>query len=404
MTMKFESLVRIDDLLGEAACRAWNGFFPSKKGPPPEGPGRILVSKLRGVGDVVLALPLLKHLSDSGARVIFLGGEENYRLVRGLAYVDRVYHVNLYTIWRSTRLFTLIGALRAERITAAIDLTQSSHLAVLVSRLAGIGVRVGFENRNARKKAKNGMYTHLVPFHDRRHVGECYFDLLAGLGPAVTAPGRLEPLPLSAVDRDRAERFLSVRRASRGRLAGVHLSGPLPAKRWPLDRWAGVLDHLVHAGYTVVAVGLAGESPTIETARSLMTADASRVLNAAGVFDLPGLAALLARFDFFIANDGGPMHMSAAMGVPTIALFGAEHPTRYAPRNAHSTHLYKAGGLACSPCARPYQGSWPTCRDPACLRMIETGDVLDLLADYERTYGGRSSRPAPLLPAEPAHV
>jgi heptosyltransferase-2 len=387
--MKFESLVRLDDFVGEMGCWTWNTLASPNKSFRFPRPRKVLVSKLRGIGDVVLALPLIRRLAAAGTRVVFLGGEGNYQLVRGLDYVDKIFHVDLETVWRSGRLLTLVDELRRERIDAAIDLTQSSHLAVLLSRLAGIPVRIGFENKNKRKRAKNGMYTHLVPFHERRHIAVCYFDLIACLDIEAPRPFRLEPLPISGVETERAVRFLEREEASGGKVAGVHLSSPLAAKRWPLVRWAGVLDRLIEMGYSVVAVGSSNESPVIETARSLMTADAGRLLNAAGRFGLSGLIALLARFEFFLANDGGPMHMAAAMGLPTLALFGAEHPDRYAPYNGRSRFIYKAQGLECSPCARPYMGSWPVCQNPVCLAKIETSDVLDIVTKFDKAYGGR---------------
>lgn len=63
---------------------------------------------------------------------------------------------------------------------------------------------------------------------------------------------------------------------------------------------------------------------------------AGRVIDLIGVVDLPTAAACLARCDMYIGNDSGLMHMSAAMGVPTLGLFGPSLPERYGPWGSHA--------------------------------------------------------------------
>jgi ADP-heptose:LPS heptosyltransferase len=57
----------------------------------------------------------------------------------------------------------------------------------------------------------------------------------------------------------------------------------------------------------------------------------ARLLNLIGKTDLPVAAAVLRRCKFFIGNDSGLMHMSAAVGTPTLGLFGPSHISQYAP-------------------------------------------------------------------------
>jgi ADP-heptose:LPS heptosyltransferase len=65
------------------------------------------------------------------------------------------------------------------------------------------------------------------------------------------------------------------------------------------------------------------------------------------VFSLPRLAALLERVDLMISNDTGPMHLAAAMGTPTIGLFGPQLPQRFGPYPpSQNKAFYKGDGRA----------------------------------------------------------
>ncbi len=74
------------------------------------------------------------------------------------------------------------------------------------------------------------------------------------------------------------------------------------------------------------------------------------MVDVAGELDLPGLAALLSRLDLLVTGDTGPMHLAAAVGTPTVAVFGPSDPVRYAPRDA--MHQVVRIDLPCSPCNR----------------------------------------------------
>jgi len=69
-----------------------------------------------------------------------------------------------------------------------------------------------------------------------------------------------------------------------------------------------------------------------------------------GELNLKELAATMTLFKLFIANDGGSMHISAAMGTKTLGLFGPETPIKYAPFNKKSKSIYHPE--KCSPCIK----------------------------------------------------
>lgn len=102
----------------------------------------------------------------------------------------------------------------------------------------------------------------------------------------------------------------------------LHPGSGSPAKNWPLDRFAALADGLSRAGRRVVwvlgpAEGALGPDPRARLWQGL---------------DLCTLAARLAGCDCYVGNDSGVTHLAAAVGCPTVALFGASDAAVWAPR------------------------------------------------------------------------
>ena len=105
-------------------------------------------------------------------------------------------------------------------------------------------------------------------------------------------------------------------------------------KRWPEDRFVDLVRKLTTAGglfetSTIVVFGGPGEEDM--AAEVLDGLEDKSPLNLVGKLDLPTAYACLARCQFFIGNDSGLMHLSAAAGVPTLGVFGPSPDNLYAP-------------------------------------------------------------------------
>lgn len=139
-----------------------------------------------------------------------------------------------------------------------------------------------------------------------------------------------------------------------------------PSKRW--SYYAEAAKELTSRGYDVWVIGGPGE-----------TAAATQIVEAAGPRardltgdDLRNGILALAAADLVISNDSGLLHVSAAIGSPTIGIFGPTSPFHYAPLNSIDAIVQAKSEIDCRPCHKP------TCRmqHHRCMRDIAVGDVI----------------------------
>jgi heptosyltransferase-2 len=137
------------------------------------------------------------------------------------------------------------------------------------------------------------------------------------------------------------------------------------AKEWPLERYASLAERLsAHTGMRIVSVGTTAEAGPLAG-----LAATAPVLSVAGELTSGELLAVLRGAALVIGNDSGPVHLAAAMGRPTVAIFGSTSPAWTAPRGIASRVV--AGDVACAPCFKR------ECPEgvPRCLLGIEVEDL-----------------------------
>lgn len=120
-----------------------------------------------------------------------------------------------------------------------------------------------------------------------------------------------------------------------------------PTKRWPREHFAELLGNL-RERHGLVAVLVGAEAEAADTA---WLAEATASVDLAGRTSLPGLVGVLAEAAAFVGNDSGPMHLAAALGTPTVGIFGSTSPTWTGPRGRW-TRVAGPAPVACTPCFR----------------------------------------------------
>jgi heptosyltransferase-2 len=121
------------------------------------------------------------------------------------------------------------------------------------------------------------------------------------------------------------------------------------AKRWPPEYFAALARDLASDGLRTVIVGTAADERTRGEIASALGPDAVTHIDVVGRTDVPTLAGVLSHVRALVANDSGVVHLAAALGVPTAALFGPTDERLTAPRSV-SAHAVLAHPVWCRPC------------------------------------------------------
>jgi heptosyltransferase-2 len=248
---------------------------------------------------------------------------------------------------------TLAARLRAERYGRALVMPRTWKSA-LAPWLAGIPERTGFAGES-RFVLVNDMRwgERALP----RMVDRCAALALpkgAALPPAYPLPQLVVPEAEIAAWRQRLG-------LAAGRVAAFAPGAVGPAKRWPAGYFAEAARRLVAAGFSVWVLGGPGE-----TALAAEIAGGSeRVRDLTGA-DLRNAILALAAADVAVSNDSGLLHVAAALGTPSIGIFGPTSPWHWAPLNPLAAVIETDTKVDCRPCHKP------TCRygHHRCMREI----------------------------------
>ena len=297
----------------------------------------ILVIKPRAIGDVLLStivLPNLRHAFPD-ATIAFLTERAAADIIRDNPAVD---HPIVYDASRD-RYLALLRRLHRARYDLVFDLFCNPRSAQMTFATRA-AVRVGYPFRG-----RAWAYTvHVDTRADRVHNTEFNLDALAALDIPITE--RRLCFPLS--DNQRAPMAVATRllRKRGGPLIALNPSGTWESKRWGLEHFATLGDMLVERlDANVVLLWGPGEEQDVAWIQQHMRQHAA----VAPPTRIGELGALLSHCDYTISNDSGPMHISAAVGTPTLGIFGPTNPILQGPFGPRNSWV-RLEGLDCLAC------------------------------------------------------
>ena len=308
---------------------------------------RALVVKLRHHGDVLLAAPVLAVLKAHAPKleVDALVYDDTAPMLAGHPALAELHCIgrgwrNLNPWSRLAKEWPLFRTLRARRYDLLVHLTEHPRGAWLARFL---GARYAVAPIQPKRGAWwRQSFTHLYPLVRNRHMVEVNLDALRRIG---VQPG-LEERSVRFVPGEAAERRVDALGLPAS-FVHIHPSSRWHFKCWPAARNAELADRLAAEGHPVVLTSAPDETPFIE---EILGRTASKPLNLGGQLTLKELGALTARARLFIGVDSMPMHLAAAMGTPTVALFGPSGENEWGPwaverRIVTSTHTCRPCGV-----------------------------------------------------------
>jgi len=321
---------------------------------------RILLIKLRYIGDVVLSTPLLpllrKRFPDASLTFLVNPGTEGVLL--GNPHLEDI-RVIPRDGWG--RQLGFLQKLRQARFDGVVDLTDGDRSAFL-TYWTGAGVRLGF-NRENRWRGK--LYSRVLPSpYGSMHMVDYHAQALTALG--INDPVGEPEVYLRQKDQEQGEQLLTSLRIGNYPLVLLSPSARYTFKAWPLERFAALADWLADQGATAALIGHQREALL---GQQIINLTKCKPRNLMGQTRLLQLASLMKRSALFVGNDAGPMHMAAAVGCPVLGLFGPTDPRVWGPRGKKVSVIYK--GLDCEECF------YPGCLrgEEGCMRQISVEEV-----------------------------
>jgi heptosyltransferase-2 len=307
---------------------------------------KILVRATNWIGDAVMSLPALRVLRSRypDAHITVLARPWVAALYEGERSIDRIVPLDGAPGLRDWRLkWKAISALRREDFDLAV-LFPNSFESAAVAFLSGAKRRIGYA-----RDARSFLLTDAVPVpvkgeiprHERFH----YLEMLrrAGIIDALLDVTEIR-LDCAAAARTRGESLFAAR-GIRLPVVGVSPGAAYGgAKRWLPERFAEAASQLAERiGGSVAVFGSAGEKTMCGD-----VAEASRGANFAGATSLREFIDMTAACNLFLTNDSGAMHIAAALGVPSVTVFGPTDESATGPSGAHARLLREP--VECAPC------------------------------------------------------
>jgi ADP-heptose:LPS heptosyltransferase len=370
---------------------------------------RVLLIRPDHIGDVLLGAPAIALLRASwpGAYLSYLVGPWSAAAARCGPHVDEVRTLAFpgFSRRRNANLVApyalLVGQamrLRRQHYDLAVILRADHWWGALLALVAGIPVRVGSQTPETA-----ALLTHARPPRPGEHAAELAFGVaelaLRAVGPTaqptdpavsftIGSAARPHALPsftiFDAAQQPGMDSFTigdaahaaagGLLRNAHGQLVALHPSAGAPLKSWPTHNWAALADRLAERGLAVILVGAPDDGPLLARVQAEMSRPPAQV---AFGQSLDVSAAIYARCALVVGLDSGATHLAAAVGTPTVRLFGPASVEAYGPwPPRRDQQSLVAENLACVPCGCLESPPCGALSLPACLLALRVEDVL----------------------------
>jgi ADP-heptose:LPS heptosyltransferase len=388
--MKISTMRFIDRFAGIPLC--WiSGIvrrFPHDRDVHPEN---VLAIKFFGLGSVLLTAPTLHLLKQRypDVRIIYLSFSRNSEVIDQISFIDERWIISTDSaISFFTSFVTVVRRLMVRRIDVVLDFEFFSKFSTFIGALAHPGMQIGF---SLPTRWRQWNLSHAVVLTNDRHVTRSFAAMLAPLGihEEETPFPRLRPSSLTRTWRlpFRLRDWHSDIICLNPNAGDTSLD-----RRWDASRYAEALGDLLHEHSEALfcLIGSSHERGYVQNILNRVPHSAERIVNLAGETSLRDLIGLFSASRVLITNDSGPMHLAAAVGLPTIALFGPESPVFYGPLGNQTVNLY--AHLPCSPCLNVYDAKVFRCPINAqCMKDVSVESVVKATRDLMRSTSQHSS-------------
>ncbi|MBX7173968.1 MAG: glycosyltransferase family 9 protein [Pyrinomonadaceae bacterium] len=296
---------------------------------------RVLIVRLRSIGDTVLSTPSLialrRFLPD--ARIDILLEDwvapvlENFEAIDNVLTVGKTSKSRFKTMWQ----------LRQNKYDVAFNF-HGGTTATFFVLASGARHRVGFETYQY-----SFLYNHLLSSsadfwqQEKTHSAEQQLALLGFVGVPV------DDRPKSSLTISENSSFIV--HHSSFPFALFHPVAAFPTKQWATENFAEIAEFLVNKGLQIVAVGTKKERGILEKLQKISPVS----IQTYDSLTLPQITNLASRAKIFVGNDSGIAHIAAAVKTPSVVVFGSSNRAHWSPWT-DAPHEMVFEEFACQPC------------------------------------------------------
>ncbi|HLA13031.1 MAG TPA: glycosyltransferase family 9 protein [Pyrinomonadaceae bacterium] len=328
---------------------------------------RVLVVRLRSIGDTVLTTPTLYALRRflPNVQLDILLEDWVAPVLEGYPHVDHIIKVAPRSATSRARV---ARQLRSNRYDVVYNL-HGGTTATFLSRATGAKHRVGYaQYRYARLHQHRAPSAATLWGKRKTHSVEQQLALAGWTGVPVSDRPATELAVTAEASASVCTRLSQLGVKENSDFALIHPAAAFATKQWPVERFAKVVDVLFECGLTSVAITTRRE---IELAAVLKRSSRAPLV----VFDdlsLPELTSLASQARLFVGNDSGVAHIASAVGVPSVVIFGSSNVDHWQPWAKVPAQIVREE-LECQPCHGYFCEKF---QQPECILRVPVEKVL----------------------------
>ncbi len=331
---------------------------------------RVLVVRLRSIGDTVLSTPSLFALKRflPHASIDILLEDWVAPVLDGYPHVDEVITLERKSFASRARV---ARQLRANRYDVVYNL-HGGTTATLLTRATGARHRVGYESYQYAR-----LHNHLSPAssflwgQDKTHSVEQQLALLGWTGVPVS-----DRPPTSLAVTESANASIQSRLQASGlidaKFVVIHPAAAFQTKQWAAENFGRVAEAMSAQGLAIVVITTPNEKSIADELNRSVAVPTVTFTDLA----LPEITALLSRARLFVGNDSGIAHMAAAMRTPLVVIFGSSNRAHWRPWVSGASRTAAEmvfEELECQPCHGYFCEKFA---EPECIKRVPVQRVI----------------------------
>jgi len=312
---------------------------------------KFLIIKLSALGDIVHALPVAHTLRQAypDAFISWMIEERYQGLLHNNPDIDKIIPIRI-KYWRKNlnretlkEIIQIIKNLRQQNFDVVFDLHGLIKSGV-IAMLSGARIKSGFHRKNCKEKISSIFCNKKAPYMPGGiHVVDMYLTLVQSV---LETPKKVKQFPLPEIREKKVEDFFQQYPELTSKdIIGINPGAGFESKLWELERFAQLADRItVELNCSILLTWGPGE----EHKTNQIAASMKQKCWVAPSTSIQESIALYKHLTLLVSCDSGPLHLCAALGIPTVSMFGPTDPVRNGAYGLNHITVYKK--LDCSFC------------------------------------------------------